>query len=118
MPKMLKHIISLLLSIIKSPQTNVKTFTVWAMGPVKVEITRYARIEMKVLTVSAATRFNPTPPALVEIKKTKGLLSSASEFKLFLTDCWLKLLIAAKRSSALIEPSRRSYVYFLNSKKS
>lgn len=60
------------------------------------------------LTVSAATRFKPTPPALVVIKKTKAPLWSASEFKTESADGPLKLLIAAKRSSALIDPSRRA----------
>lgn len=60
------------------------------------------------LTVSAATRFKPTPPALVEIIKTNASFWSASEFKPILADELLKLLIAAKRSSALIDPSRRS----------
>ncbi len=60
------------------------------------------------LTVSAATRFKPTPPALVEIIKTKATFWSDSEFKHPLTDCPLKLLIAEKRSSARTDPSRRS----------
>lgn len=63
------------------------------------------------LTVSAATRFKPTPPARVDIKKTNALFC----FSEVLT---VKLLIAAKRSSALTDPSSRSYVYFRNSKKS
>lgn len=70
------------------------------------------------LTVSAATRFKPTPPALVEIIKTNALFISASELRSPLATRPLKLLIAANRSSARTEPSRRSYEYFLNSKKS
>lgn len=60
------------------------------------------------LTVSAATRFNPTPPALVEIKKTNALFPSTSEVIPSSVGGPLKLLIAAKRSSARTEPSRRS----------
>jgi len=60
------------------------------------------------LTVSAATRFKPTPPARVEIINTNAPFCSASEVKPEVADELLKLLIAAKRSSALIDPSRRS----------
>lgn len=58
-------------------------------------------------TVSAAMRFKPTPPALVDIKKTKAPCSLDSEFRFPEVET-LKFLIAAKRSSARTEPSRRS----------
>jgi len=59
-------------------------------------------------TVSAAIRFNPTPPALVDIKKTNAPCPLDSESISPEFDWRLKLLIAAKRSSARIDPSRRS----------
>lgn len=70
------------------------------------------------LTVSAATRFRPTPPALVEIMKTKASAWFSWSCMLPLLGCLLKLLIAANLSSARTEPSSRSYVYLRNSRKS
>ena len=57
------------------------------------------------LTMSAATRFKPTPPALVDIIKTNAPLSSDLELEFPWDGGRLKFLMAANRSSARIDSS-------------